>query len=134
VWDHERGRVVLPVLRHGWLNGVPDALQPFSERLFDGSLRLLDVAPSFIVPHRCPASLRCCAFGPDTALARLATSACRRIGVDIEAVGPCSAAPVDVPLHAAGLSVSMNSRSLAATMYTRRPSRFVGRSPVLAKR
>ncbi len=37
---------------------------------------------------------------------------CQRVWLDVEQVRPAPAAPVDVPLHAALSSVSMNSRSL----------------------
>src|ERR1700755_1241997 len=111
-----------------------DPGQPLLQRLSHLAPRRTDGTAFFVLGHRVSAGLPRLAFGPVPAPVRLAAFAGQRIRVDVEQVRPVLAALVDVPLHAAWSSVSMNSRSLADTTYTRRPRRLVGRSPALAKR
>lgn len=128
------GRVVPPVLDHGRLDRVLDASQPLIQRgdyLAVGSSN--DVA-SLVVGDCGPALFPRLLFGSESASSLLATLSGQWIRRDVEPVGPRLPALGYMALHAALPSVSMNSRSLADTTYTRRPRRLVGRSPALAKR
>jgi hypothetical protein len=109
------GHVVLPVLRHRRLERVPDARKPVRQGFLDRPPGLPDIPAALVVPHGRAARLPSFAFCAEATLACLASAPRERVRVDVETVGPGSAALVDAPLHAAGLSVSMNWRSRAVT-------------------
>jgi len=125
---------VASVLRHRWLDRVLDTGQPLVERSGYLAFRGLDHASLVVISHRGAAFLPRLPLSRVATAVDLATLAGQRVGFDVEAVVPDIAPLVHVAFHAALSSFSMNSRSLAETTYTRRPSFLVGRSPALANR
>src|SRR5579863_9728926 len=111
-----------------------DPGQPLVQGLADLVAGRADQAAFLMVGHGIPAGHPRLALSLVPAPVHLAALTGQRVRLDVEPVIPALATPVDAPFHAASSFVSMNSRSLADTTYTRRPSRLVGRSPALAKR